>query len=96
VGYVLGFTAGFGRGCEEASKNVQQTLPGLENDPTHKCRQQEPQFPDTDSLAKSVTDFYKRYPGDRYLYITDVMDALARGVSLQEIHKNASPIGVWH
>jgi hypothetical protein len=92
--YVLGFSAGFGRGCEVGTKDVKQTIPGIENEPLHKCFQQGLHFPDADSMAKSVTEFFTRYPGDRYLYISDVIGALGRGMTLEEIHKHASPIGV--
>ncbi|MGO9639847.1 MAG: hypothetical protein ACLP1Y_00885 [Candidatus Acidiferrales bacterium] len=92
--YVLGFSAGFGRGCEEGTKGVSQTTPGIENEPLRKCFQKGLDFPETNSMANSVTDFYMRYPSDRYLYITDVMEALGRGMTLEEIHKHASPIGV--
>jgi hypothetical protein len=94
VAYVLGFSAGFERGCSQGTKGIHATLPGPENDPTHICRQQELQFPNTDSLAMSVTNFYRKYPDNRYLSITDVMNAFGSGMSAEEIHKHASPIGV--
>jgi len=94
LAYVLGFSDGFGRGCEEGTKDIHATLPGPENDPTYICHQKRIQFPNTESLAKSVTSFYKKYPTDRYLYITDLLKAFGRGMSAEEIHAHASPIGV--
>jgi hypothetical protein len=45
-------------------------------------------------LTRAVTSFYVRYPSDRYLYIRDVIDALGRGMTAEDIHKHASPGGV--
>lgn len=92
--YVRGFTGGFERGCDEGTKAVRPPLPGPENDPLHKCLQQGLQFSDTESLTRAVTSFYVRYPSDRYLYIRDVIDALGRGMTAEDIHKHASPGGV--
>jgi hypothetical protein len=92
--YILGATGGFERGCIAGTKNIKSRLPGPENDPLHKCLEQSPHLSDTTKIGETVTTFYIRYPSDRYLYIQDIIDALGRGMSVEEIHRHASPAGV--
>src|ERR1700683_766359 len=70
IGYVLGFSHGVQSACIEASKYfAKPTDPNV--DPLKSCLARDIEVSDTDKLAKSVTDFYRRYPSDRYLYITE-------------------------
>jgi hypothetical protein len=94
TGYSFGFTDGLQNACLGIAKDLKQSLPGPENDPLQRCLQQGPKSIDMTATAKSVTEFYDRYPSDRYLYIRDVIGALFRGMTLQEIHNHASPGGV--
>ncbi len=91
IGYTLGFGDGLYAGCKESAKDAKNVL---DHDPFEKCLKENLVVSDTSQLAQSVTNFYMKYPGDRYLYITDVMEAVGRGMTLEHIHKNAGPCGV--
>jgi len=41
----------------------------------------------SDYFIKEMTEFYKRYPQDRDLYIDEVMEQLAKGLTFEQIHK---------
>jgi hypothetical protein len=88
MGYVFGFYAGLSTGCTDATKRSPNGFP------ISSCLKNDLNVPDTTKLAQSVTEFFVRFPSDRYLYITDVMRALGEGMSLEQIHKNAGPGGV--
>jgi len=40
----------------------------------------------TERVAKSITDFYKRYPEDRDVSIREVIEQLRKGLTLEQIH----------
>jgi hypothetical protein len=92
--YIRGFIGGYERGCVEGTRNVKSPLPGLDNDPLHKCLEQALQLTDTNKIAETVTAFYIRYASDRYLYIRDIINALGEGMTVEQIHSHASPAGV--
>jgi hypothetical protein len=92
--YIRGFVGGFENGCIEGTKDIKPALRGPENEPLHKCLAQAPSLTDAGKIGETVTTFYTRYPSDRYLYIRDIIDALGRGLSVEEIHRHASPAGV--
>jgi hypothetical protein len=92
--YIMGFVGGYARGCIEGTKDIKSHWSGPENDPLHKCIERSPELTDSKKIGETVTAFYTRYLSDRYLYIKDVIDALGRGMSVEEIHRHASPAGV--
>jgi hypothetical protein len=95
--YVYGFSAGYATGYENAcrlmdavwrdSKEVE-----LENDPLQKCFDKEdPLSRNVDYYSDAVTDFYKRYPDDRDLMIWEVLEQLAKGLTVEHIHHYPFP-----
>lgn len=40
----------------------------------------------TSQMVKSITDFYRRYPEDRDIYIREVIEQLRKGLTLEQIH----------
>jgi len=87
-GYTLGYGNGHSNGCFQGTKG----WPGrskldVANDPTSKCLEQIPDFSKgTDFFVKSITEFYKRYPEDRDIYVAEVLEQLGKGLTLEEIH----------
>ena len=92
--YVQGFNSGYDLGCENGTLTARPSGRGFENDPVHVCNGKALTFGNTTKITESVTEFFKRYPGDRYLYIEDIINALGREMTLEEIHKHATPIGI--
>jgi hypothetical protein len=86
IGYVLGYSKGHTQGCEHAL--VAQPKSDDRDEAEKKCKKQERDFSrGTDFLMTSVTEFYTRYPDGRDIYIYEVLDALGKNLSLEEIHK---------
>ena len=87
-GYSYGYTEGLGESCRRAAKNwPAQPKPGYEIEV--RCLQDLPDFSKgPEALAKAVTEFYKRYPGDRDIRITEVLALLAQGLTLEQIHNH--------
>lgn len=83
--YLIGFTSGFGRGCEAGAKAVTPQPTGLKDDPSHNCLQATPAFPNSDLLTDRVTQFYDRHPSDRDLYVTEVIQGISKGLSAEEM-----------
>jgi hypothetical protein len=50
------------------------------------CGEKAKAWADSDQVVKSITDFYSRYPGDREIYIHEVMEQLGKGLTLEQIH----------
>jgi hypothetical protein len=92
--YVQGFNSGFDFGCANGTHDARPSGSGFENDPVHICNSKAPSFGNTTKLTESVTEFFQKYPDNRFLYIKDVINALGRGMSFEEIHKHATPIGI--
>ena len=95
-GYVSGFTQGltygFGEGCLAGTKGVQASEPGLDADPLRRCLAKGYAFSQpTDQYVKLITDFYRRYPGDRDMPIFQVLVRLLQGLGLEEIHLEPKP-----
>lgn len=55
---------------------------------THGCGDNQPlaQEANTSQMAKSITEFYARYPGDRDIFIREVIERLVKGQTLEQIH----------
>ena len=92
--YIRGFVGGYENGCIEGTRTIKSPSSRPEDDPLHKCIERTPDLTNSNQIGETVTSFYTRYPSDRYLYIRDVIDALGRGMSIEEIHRHASPAGV--
>jgi hypothetical protein len=88
LGYMLGYSRGFVEGCNAAAPSMATTnATGLENDPLRNCRHKVPDFSaGSERFVQSITEFYRRYPSDREIYITEVIDTLASGLSIEQIH----------
>lgn len=55
---------------------------------THGCGENQlpAQEANTSQMAKSITEFYARYPGDRDIFIREVIKQLVKGQTLEQIH----------
>jgi hypothetical protein len=40
----------------------------------------------SDYFIKEMTEFYKQYPQDRNLYLDEVLEQLAKGLTIEQIH----------
>jgi hypothetical protein len=56
-------------------------------DSCHQDRKQWQGEINTARIAESVTNFYKRYPDDRDIYLQEVIEQLGNGLSIEQIHK---------
>ena len=88
-GYTLGFSKGHLDGCEQGTKSWAGTPePGTENSPLQRCIHTELDFSrGSDYFVKSITEFYERHPEDRDIYINEDLEHLAKGLTIEEIHK---------
>jgi hypothetical protein len=87
--YLKGLTRGYHKGCFEAAK-IANPSGDLKSDPEKKCEQVGPEFyGEISYYSHKVTAFYQRYPKQRFLFITDILNNLAykRDMTLEEIHK---------
>jgi hypothetical protein len=90
--YVWGFSSAYARGYESACRKMDKlwTAPlglGPENDPLKECLAEEIGLSKgADYYANAVTDFYTRYPGDRDIGIEEVVEQLAKGLTVAQIH----------
>jgi hypothetical protein len=83
IGYVSGYSDGHKDGCEHGLRGT-----GERDDAEHRCTVRQLDFSKgTDFLIKSVTDFYTKYPDARDIYIYEILDALGRKLTLEEIHR---------
>lgn len=87
-GYALGYGEGHSNGCFQGTKGwPDRAKLDYENDPRRKCLEQQLDFSKgTDYFVKAITDFYTRYPGDRDIYINEVLEQLGKGLTLEQIH----------
>jgi hypothetical protein len=91
--YVLGYSNGFARGCTQAIEAESHSLEGnVKGDAAHACRQKAPDFSKGPTyFAKSITDFYGRYPEDRDIYIDELIQSFAHGLGVEEAHRQHYP-----
>ena len=88
-GYVEGYYGGYLHGCQEGSKYLSKPVStDFDNFPVNKCLDRKWDFTKGIDLAKDVTTFYKRYPGNRNLLIKEILDELGKGKRLEEIHSH--------
>jgi len=86
IGYVSGYSDGHRDGCEHGLATGQGA--DQQDDVEHRCTAKQLDFSKgTDFLVKSVTDFYTKYPDARDIYIYEVLDALAKNLTLEEVHR---------
>jgi hypothetical protein len=93
LAFSLGYSKGYVQGCDVGTRDVTAgSKPGLENDPTRNCRQKGLDFSrGTDYFVKSITDFYTRFPSDRDIYVEELIQCFARGLSVEEAHRQHFP-----
>jgi hypothetical protein len=86
IAYVLGYAKGHADGCEQAFTHEPRSDDRDENE--HRCKRQDLDFSKgSDFLTGAVTDFYKRFPDSRDLYIYEILNALGKNLTLDEIRK---------
>jgi hypothetical protein len=90
--YVYGFSAGYAGGYESACRVMDELWNGpkglnAENDPLKKCFERETSLSQSaDYYADAVTKFYESYPGDRDIMIEEVLEQLAKGLTVEQVH----------
>lgn len=88
-GYVDGYYGGYVHGCQEGTKHPAGGVePGFENFPINKCLDQKWDYTKGIDLARDVTAFYRRHPENRNLLIKEILEALGKGRSIEDIHHN--------
>jgi len=86
-GYAAGYSHGFMYGCERGTEHWPVEWMGNENDPLVKCLAAEQRdFSKSEAyFLKGVTEFYKGHPEVRDINPYEVIDLLAKGLSVEEI-----------
>ena len=93
LAFVLGYSKGYVKGCDIGGRNLAtDSKPGLENDPTRNCRHEGLDFSKgTNYFVRLITDFYTRFPSDRDVYVEELIQCFAGGLSVEEAHKQHFP-----
>lgn len=88
--YIHGMQSGFNRGCESGIESVQPRMNG--GDMTKATEACLANFPiserDSSKLVDEITDFYRQYPKQRFLYISDIFLQLHSGRTIEQIHEH--------
>jgi hypothetical protein len=89
-GFLIGYQNGYVGGCVNGTANVPpEAKPGTEAGAITKCGDEMPDFSSgTIKLVRAVTDFYQQYPGDRDIYIHEILEQLGKGLTLEQIHNH--------
>jgi hypothetical protein len=92
-GYMSGYSTAYGDVCRRlATQLPKETHPGSENLPIDECLGDQLDFTKGfDYFVDNITAFYKRYPGDRDIYIYEVVEQLARGLAAEQVHSHPFP-----
>jgi hypothetical protein len=92
-GYISGYSTAYGNVCRRmAIAPDVKPKPGSENLPMNVCLQGQLDFSKgTEYFVRNITDFYARYPGDRDIYINEVVEQLADNLTLEQIHNRPFP-----
>lgn len=91
--YVYGYAVGYQRGIHDGCYKGTKGWPGREklsyqDDPRNKCFENELDFSKgSDYFAQAVTQYYRQYPADRVVTPDDILQQLAQGKSLAEVHQ---------
>lgn len=93
LAFSLGYSKGYVQGCDVGTQSITTNSKlGLENGPTRNCRHKRMDFSKgTDYFVKSITDFYSRFPADRDIYVEEIIQCFAVGLSVEETHKQHFP-----
>jgi hypothetical protein len=86
--YIDGYYDGYIGGCQEGTKHLEPTAPGLEEFPVNKCLNRKSDFTKGIDLSRDVTAFYRRYPENRNLLIKEILEELGKGRSIADIHEH--------
>jgi hypothetical protein len=96
--YIQGYLEGFGKACLQEAPQIphHNPVPGVainpSNDPLHECLQRKPDFSKGDDhFIRLVTEFYKRYPSDRNIYIRELLECFANSLTVEEVHRYPFP-----
>lgn len=95
--FVYGFSAGYGDGYENSCRLMDELWTGpkgvdADNDPLRKCFAKETSLQQSaDYYADAVTDFYTRYPRDRDIGIDEVLEQLAKGLTVEQVYHYPFP-----
>jgi hypothetical protein len=91
-GYMVGYSNGHTDGCSHGiNPKSGETKPEYESGALSECTKQQIDFSKGTDFSKLLTDFYNRYPKDRELGIDEVLDLLAKGLTLEQIHNHSFP-----
>jgi hypothetical protein len=92
-GYTSGYSTAYGNVCRRMAIAPDVNVkPGHENLPMNVCLQGQLDFSKgTEYFVNNITEFYKQYPGDRDIYIYEVVEQLADNLSLEQIHNHPFP-----
>jgi len=88
-GFMTGFSHAYLEGCRVALKALPPgTSPEIAETAMNQCYRTQADFSSgTTHWAQEVTDFYNKYPRDRDVYISEVLEQLRNGSTLDQIHK---------
>jgi hypothetical protein len=89
-GYILGRAEGYSDACYREARFWPSPITlGDENNPISRCLKEMPDFSQgPEHFAKQVTELYRVYPEDRILLITEILEAMGSGKSIQDIHEH--------
>jgi hypothetical protein len=85
VGFMEGSVGGYDRACWNATKGLEGTL---QQKQIGQCMHSQPTFAkDSATYADAITKFYAAYPSDRSTSFHEVLEKLATGQTIEEIHE---------
>jgi hypothetical protein len=89
-GYILGSSEGYSQACYKmASYWPSPVVVSDKNNPISKCLKHMPDFAKGPGyFAQQITQLYALHPEDRILLTTEILEALGKGKSLQDIHEH--------
>lgn len=89
-GYILGRAEGYTDACYRMEKHWPTPITlSDKNNPLSKCLKEMPDFSRGPAyFARQVTDLYTKYPENRILLTTEVLEELGKGKTIQDIHQH--------
>ena len=93
LAFTLGYSKGYVQGCDLGTRGMPpDSKPGIGNDPRQHCLHTGLDFSKgTDFFVKSITEFYERFPTDRDIYVEELIQCFASGLSVEEAHHHKFP-----
>jgi hypothetical protein len=87
--YVQGLMLGFLKGCESG---ISSSLPPVDGPEKvagiNRCASHSPlSSQDSIKLVDSITEFYKEYPDERFVWASEILLKLHGGLSVKQIHE---------